>query len=456
MAYRAGLVDLDKGEISREIFVDEAIYREEQERVFARAWLFVGHESQVPKPGDFAVSCMGEESVILCRDRAGEIRVFLNSCRHRGMKVCRYDEGSTTVFTCPYHGWSYGLDGKLVGVPYFKEAYESRLDRARWGLVEVAQLCCYKGTVWATWDAAAPAFLEYLGEFRHFLDLVLDGWDGGEGGTEILGGTQKWRVPCNWKFPAENFSGDSYHNISHRSVDLAGAGPSGRSRRDYSELNVARKLHVAIPDRGHQTITYLLPKDHQPQPDYQNSPEVAEYFRHCEEERRRRPGANSRLIGAPGEIFPNVALLPRQPRTLAVWHPKSAHETEVWRFFFVDRDAPQQVKNFLRDYYIRYSGPAGMTEQDDMENWNYAHAASRGTIARRHPYNYEQGLGIEVDNYEWEGFRLPGSVIDLTTAQSSEEPMRNLYGRWAQFMEADSWDELMTWRRNARVADAAK
>ncbi len=182
-----------------------------------------------------------------------------------------------------------------------------------------------------------------------------------------------------------------YHNISHRSVDLVGVGPSGRSRRDYSELNAAAELQVAIPDRGHQTITYALPKDHQPQAAYQNSPEVAEYFRHCEEERRRRPGANSRLIGAPGEIFPNVALLPRQPRTLAVWHPKSAHETEVWRFFFVDRDAPQQVKNFLRDYYIRYSGPAGMTEQDDMENWNYAHAASRGVIARRYPVHLRDG-----------------------------------------------------------------
>ncbi len=93
-----------------------------------------------------------------------------------------------------------------------------------------------------------------------------------------------------------------------------------------------------------------------------------------------------------------------------MWHPKSAHQTEVWRFFFVDRDAPQAVKNFLRDYYIRYSGPAGMTEQDDMENWNYAHAASRGVIARRHPYTYEMGLGHAVEDFEFEGYRLPGRV----------------------------------------------
>jgi hypothetical protein len=73
--------------ISREIFVNDEIYAEEQERIFARAWLFVGHESQIPNPGDYFVSSMGEEAVILCRDRANAIHVFLNSCRHRGMKV---------------------------------------------------------------------------------------------------------------------------------------------------------------------------------------------------------------------------------------------------------------------------------------------------------------------------------------------------------------------------------
>src|ERR687888_1302241 len=90
------LVDLDRGVISREIFVNEAIYQQEQEQIFARTWLFVGHESQVKKPGDYFVSCMGEESVILTRDQRGQIHVFLNTCRHRGMKVCRYDEGNTT------------------------------------------------------------------------------------------------------------------------------------------------------------------------------------------------------------------------------------------------------------------------------------------------------------------------------------------------------------------------
>ena len=447
--YKDAYVDLSKGQISREIFVNEEIYQRELEQVFARSWLFIGHESQIEKPGDYFISGMGEESVIMCRDRESKVHVLLNSCRHRGMQVCRYDEGNTPVFTCPYHGWSYATDGKLAGIPYFKDAYHGEIDRTQWGLVEVAQLRIYKGTVWATWDQTAPPFLEYLGDFKMFLDLSLDSWDGSEGGSEVIGGVQKWMIPCNWKFPAENFSGDSYHNISHRSVDMVGIGPSGTGRRDMNERNQAKRLHILFPERGHHTGAYLLPKGDSTPPAYQDSPVVSEYFAHCERERRRVRGEWGRLVGSPGEIFPNTALHPRQPRTIAVWHPRGVHQTEVWRWYLVDRAAPDEVKNFLREYYIRYSGPGGLTEQDDMENWNYAHSASRGTIARRYPYSYEQGLGYERADFEVDGLKFPGLVTDLSEAKSSEDNLRNLYRRWADFMDADSWDVLANWRNGS-------
>lgn len=296
--YAKGLVDVAAGQISREIFVNEALYAQELERVFARAWLFVGHESQIPKPGDYFVSCMGEESVLLCRDAQEDIHVFLNSCRHRGMKVCRYDEGNTQVFTCPYHGWSYGTDGKLVGVPMYKEAYHGTLDRSRWGLVEVAQLARYKGTIWATWDPAAPPFLDHLGEMKLYLDTLLDCRDGREGGSEVIGGVQKWTIPCNWKFAAENFAGDAYHNISHRSVDIVGIGPSGRGRRDTDERTFATRVATSFPALGHGAISFLQTEDAPYTPSYRDTPGVEAYFRHCDEERQRRLGAGARSCWA--------------------------------------------------------------------------------------------------------------------------------------------------------------
>ena len=118
---------------------------------------------------------------------------------------------------------------------------------------------------------------------------------------------------------------------------------------------------------------------------------------------------------------------------LGVWHPRSALQTEAWRWYFVDKNAPQEVKDFLRHYYMRYSGPAGMTEQDDMENWSYASSASKGTIARRYPYNYQQNIGLSKPDP-----RFPG----LISQDITEENQRSSYSRWAEFMNADSWDDL--------------
>jgi hypothetical protein len=205
---------------------------------------------------------------------------------------------------------------------------------------------------------------------------------------------------------------------------------------------MARRLQICFPERGHQTEIYVLPKGEGTPPAYRHSAIVSDYFAHCEAERRRRCGEWARVMGSPGEVFPNTALHPRQPRTIAVWHPRGAHQTEVWRWYLVDADAPAEVKDFLRHYYIRYSGPSGLTEQDDMENWNYAHKASRGTIARQFPYNYEMGLGRATRGFEDHGLALPGSISDVTVANASENNQRGFYRRWRQFMEAGAWKDL--------------
>jgi phenylpropionate dioxygenase-like ring-hydroxylating dioxygenase large terminal subunit len=112
----AHLVQPDAGRINRRIFGDAQIHELELERIFARCWLFVGHESQIPRAGDFVTTYMGEDPVILARAPNGEIGVLLNNCAHKGRTVCQLDRGNTKLFTCPYHGWSFRTDGSLSGV----------------------------------------------------------------------------------------------------------------------------------------------------------------------------------------------------------------------------------------------------------------------------------------------------------------------------------------------------
>src|SRR4026208_2479451 len=156
-------VDPERGTVDRRIFSDRTSYETELERIFARAWNFMCHDTQIPNPGDFFMTFIGEDRVICVRDNEGNPQVLVNSCRHRGNAVCRAEEGHATSFMCTYHGWTYDLKGNLVGVPGFKEVYHEELDRENWGLIK-GRADSYKGWVFATLDEAAPDLHEYLGE----------------------------------------------------------------------------------------------------------------------------------------------------------------------------------------------------------------------------------------------------------------------------------------------------
>lgn len=433
------LIDSEAGVVSRELFVDRDIYEAELDRIFARAWLLIGHEGLVPTPDSYFVTRMGDDSVLLTRNRQGEIMAFLNSCPHRGMRVCRYDQGAAPVFTCPYHGWSFSTNrervavpGQLVGVPRSDEGYGGKLDRVRWGLVPVPRLEVYKGSIWASWDAAAPPLDAYLGDMRRYLDLALDHRDGSPGGAELLGGVQKWRIRCNWKTVAENFAGDLYHEVSHISANLAEIGlAKGKGRRDKLPLRHA----IGFEGLGHGGLGFPPSTDPPADlsPDYGDA-EINNYFADVHARRVANLQGKAHVNLVVGTIFPNMSFHAHQPRSLAVVHPISATEVEMWRMYLVDADAPAKVKDMLRRYYLRYSGPGGMTEADDMENWTSVTQSSQGNIARRQAFNYQLGLGKEQP--------VPGLEGGIDSGNYSEGNARIYYRRWAEFMGAADWSEI--------------
>ena len=420
VAETKSLVDADKGLISRRIFIEQEIYQQELEKIFARCWQFLCHESQIPHPGDFFSTYIGEDPVLVVRDTGGTVNGFLNVCRHRGNRVCRADTGNAASFTCAYHGWTYGNDGKLIGVPSLREAYYNELDTQKWGLVPVAQLDSYKGMYFATFDPNAPPLLEYLGEATWYMDNFIDRL---EGGIEVFGGVYKWVIPCNWKFPAENFGGDEYHvQWTHLSA----------IRNSFaSTLAIEPSTQGSIISAsGHNFIAFG--PDDDPSPPV---PAINAYEAEIQQAVKAHLGPRREIINPiVGTIFPNFSLLRAGSRTFRVWLPKGPDKVEVRAWLFVDKAAPAEVKKAVRLASLRAFSPSGTFEQDDMDNWQECTQTCRGVVSRRVPLNNQMGFGHDQFNEDLMGL--------ASEYRASENTHRQFYQRWAQFMDADDWPEV--------------
>ncbi len=418
-------VDAEFGAIDRRIFWDQAIYDSELERIFARSWLFVAHESQVPTPGSFVTTHMGEDSVIVARADDGRINVFLNSCPHRGNRVCFADSGQSRSFTCNYHGWAFGLGGELKKMPkmgLYKSTPGFRMED--WGL-KAARVESYLGLVFANFDPDAPSLADFLGDFRWYLDAVLDAE---EGGTEFLpGGATRSVLNCNWKFPADNFVGDIYHALW---THLGGAEPT-LGRHGGVIVENQDSYQVSVNGHGWEFNHSFLGNAAT-----MGDRELLRYMRSREAAITARLGEfRAKMWGAVSSaaIFPNFAFLPGY-FTFRTFQPKGPLRTELHAWTLVPKTMPDEMKDRFRRGSMRTFSPSGILEMDDGENWEHSTQANAGFVTRNQKLCYAMAPSQDVE--------LPDLPGDLTSGQLSDANQRAFYRRWAEFMDAESWADL--------------
>ena len=420
------LVDENGTTQSKIIFAAEEIYRQEMERIFGRCWLFLTHEGQIPNPGDFQQTTMGEESVVVVRGQDGKVRAFLNTCSHRGNKVCFAEAGTAKSFQCNYHGWAYGTDGKLVSVPLEANVFREKFDRSKLGLRPVAQVDSYGGFVFGCLDPEAPPLREYLGEMAWYLDTF-----SADGGLELLGPPLKSVLHCNWKVPSENFACDVYHvGWTHVAALKLLNGPLSQAAGnvglppDPLGVQITTKHGHGFGAIWESATTLHRKRD----------------FEHWIVE--RQPAVTEKLGAMRGRlynahwnatIFPNCSFL-YGTNVWKMWHPRGPGEVEVWTWVIVEKSMPKELKRRIQRETIRTFGTAGTFESDDGQNFGACSETAKGRTAGRGRVTNLMGASHDARHPE-----LPGLVADHNYSELSA---RGFYRFWREIMDAESWKDV--------------
>jgi phenylpropionate dioxygenase-like ring-hydroxylating dioxygenase large terminal subunit len=321
------LVEPDR--VHRAVYTDAALFELELDRLFGRAWLILGHDSQVRNPGDFFTTRMGREPVIVTRHRDGSVRVLVNRCAHRGARVCEAACGTASEFVCAYHGWTYGTDGTLAGLPlpegYARPAGES----VGGGLMRVPRVDAYRGFLFASLAEHGPTLAEFLGPLRASFDDFVERAPQGE--VEVAGGVFKHAYRGNWKLVLENHNDTVHPAFVHASSIWAARQQPPAASGAYSEIGVRQMLQNGAPwDVWENTGLWVAGYGHSWMADYHDDsrlvaaldhPAFAEY-RAALERRLGRDGA-ARALGElrwNSIVYPNCSFM-SQFRQLRIVHP---------------------------------------------------------------------------------------------------------------------------------------
>ncbi|MCF7550885.1 SRPBCC family protein [Pseudonocardia sp. WMMC193] len=347
--------------VHRSTMTSPEIHALELKRVFAHSWLYVGHESEVRNPGDYVRRPVGGRPVFMVRSvKSGVVRVFHNTCTHRGAVVCRKDAGNAKVFQCFYHAWSFDTEGRLVGVPG-REAYGEELDLDALGLRPVVRTASYRGFVFASFDPDIVELDDYLAGAKEYLDLAADGL----GDAEIISGTNQYAIDANWKLLVEN-SIDGYHAAPTHDTYfkyLVALGTDLRSGVD----GIGRSL-----GNGHAVIDYHAPWGRpvakwEPMFGDAAREEIdrirAELVETYGEERAMRMAETNRNLF----IYPNLIINDIMAVTVRTFMPRSASSMEVTAWELAPRDEMPQLRQRRLDSFLTFLGPGGFATPDDIE-----------------------------------------------------------------------------------------
>jgi phenylpropionate dioxygenase-like ring-hydroxylating dioxygenase large terminal subunit len=429
----AMLVQPDR--VHRAVYTDPAIFELEMERIFGRAWLVLGHESQVKAAGDYFTTRMGREPVVVVRKDDGEIGVLINRCAHRGSMVCAEGRGSTERFVCPYHGWSYDRAGALKAVPFASGYPEEKLRELR--LAAAPRVAVYRGFIFACLSSSVEDLETFLGAAKASFDDFVDRAPGGE--LEVAGGVFKHAYNGNWKLMLENHLDGAHPAWVHASsvaVARNAPEPGKPGAEHYYDIAVRQMRQNGAPDAVWEgTGIWTTPRGHGYMGDYHDDDRLVAGLGNPVFDDYRRT-----LIGKLGEkeadqilrvtlwntiVYPNCSFM-SQFRQLRILHPLAVDRSVVYTYSFRMKNAPAQMFRDTVAFANVVNGTASWVLTDDLEVYE----------------RIQRGLGSGATQWLYVGRGFGRDVQDGEALRgrtgTSEVYLRGQLRAWLDYMSHDA------------------
>ena len=402
-----------------QVYTDPTIFEEEMDKIFSRGWVYVGHASEIPQPGDFRMTTIGRQSVIMVRADDGQVQLLMNRCTHRANAVCQVERGNAKIFRCAYHGWTFRNNGELASVTY-GDRYDASFRKEDFGLRRVPRLGIYRGFVFGSLSPVGMTLDEHLGpRVKEQLDLFTD--LSPEGELDVTAGVHKYGYRANWKFQVEN-SMDGYHgNFVHQSffenirrrtgVNLTdlGTSQSPAQTRDFGNGHVMIDFRAYNKANGPR-LRALVPTTSSGQAYRQAL--IAQHGQARADELLTAGGTH--LL-----VFPNLILIGVQIRVV---RPVKIDETEVFLYPTLLKGASAELNMARLRGHEAFYGPAGGGATDDLEMFE------RNQI----------GLSAQIDpwlllarGYRQESQDEDGTIVGQIT---DEVTQRGIWRQWKKIM----------------------
>ncbi|MBH69504.1 MAG: benzoate 1,2-dioxygenase large subunit [Rhodospirillaceae bacterium] len=424
---RTDLISEEAGifRVARSIYNDPSIYKAEMENIFEQGWIYVCHESQIPKIGDYYATKAGRQPIFVIRQSRSKVGGFIDACSHRGALLSRSRRGCMRTITCRFHGWSFDLQGRCTKIKDEEAGWPEGVDRNRFSLKSLPKLEIYKGFVYASLSGEVPELKEALGEAKYFIDLVSDQ---SPEGMEIVPGSQSYMVDGNWKLQAENgvdgYHVSTVHRVFARAVEKREAmGDRGQLRNTEAErITGSVKTGVCDLGRGHMLL-WANRGNPDVAPLNKSRSKLLKQYNKNKVDWMINKGRNLFL-------FPNMHLMDQSSTQIRVLIPHAPDRTEVRVYCIAPKGESRAARVARLRKFEDFFMVTGMATPDDMAALEDVQRGSGGKLVKWN--EVDRGRSLMIKGADETVASIGADPISSNPNWTNETLYYGFYTKWLE------------------------